>query len=266
MKQNTAILLFIMPLLFASNAHAQFEDLSDRGASRQSAFSTNAIPEKLSLGLAGFYKSGLYVDRDDTFIPVPLVYYRNDDLLIYVQQASYAIYKLGILEVAAVAELRLDGYQEDDSDFLKGMDDRWYSVDAGLSAELDTPIGDVVLEGISDILFQHQGQEVKLSYEVPLILEDWYIKPIVTGRWKSQNLANYYYGVRADEATALRPEYVVDDVFGYSAALAINYRIAEDWLAIFLGEYQRFADDIHDSPIVEDSGQLKGFLGVGWVF
>ncbi len=98
-----------------------------------------------------------------------------------------------------------EGYSGSDSPFLNGMQSRDWSVDGGVNIEAATPVGLLGLSIVTDLLGRYRGQEVEFRYLImfPLLGFNWI--PSGGVRWKSDNLVDYYYGVRPDEARPDRP-------------------------------------------------------------
>jgi outer membrane protein len=105
-----------------------------------------------------------------------------------------------------------------------------------------------------------------VAYAAPIVIERLFIKPSIGVSYISSNLADYYYGVKSSEARPGRPSYDVGDTWGWSAGVVSNYRIHENWLLMFLLEYEGFSDDVKDSPIVSEDGEFNLMLGAAWNF
>ena len=53
------------------------------------------------------------------------------------------------------------------------------------------------------------------------------ITPIIGVNYRSHQLNDYYYGVRASEAIAGRPKYDAGDSTGLMAGVRVNYNLSE---------------------------------------
>ena len=84
--------------------------------------------------------------------------------------------------------------------------------------------------------------------------------------WQSGQLANYYYGVRGSEATVARPAYKADSSLLLQAGVSADYPLNAHWSINARAVLTRLADEISDSPIVEDDYIVSGFIGVGYRF
>ena len=92
------------------------------------------------------------------------------------------------------------------------------------------------------------------------------VSPFAAAIWQSGQLTNYYYGVRGVEATAARPAYKVDSAVLLQVGMRASYRLTDAWSLTGQVAVTRLADEISDSPIVEDDYVASGFLGIGYRF
>lgn len=235
-------------------------------AARATDPETGAFPAGWALGPGVFYETGLYKSADSLLIPVPTVYYRGKHCMIYVKKGGCKFFESKFVELSGIADLRLDGFEPDDGDFLEGMDDRHISLDGGLGVEFDTPFGNIELEATHDLLGNHEGYEIALGWSAPIVLKRWVINFSLAHHWKSSDMADYYYGVKPSEALPGRPAYDVGSATMWGLVTTVNYRISPKWLALALASYEAYDSDIKDSPIVEDSGQFRALVGAAYRF
>jgi outer membrane protein len=99
---------------------------------------------------------------------------------------------------------------------------------------------------------------------VPVVLERWVLRFAVEHRFKDEELADYYFGVEPDEALPGRPAYDVGSTDTWSVNVLTNHRISKRWLGILLSEYEWYSSDIEDSPVVDDSGQMRMLIGAAY--
>jgi outer membrane scaffolding protein for murein synthesis (MipA/OmpV family) len=70
-------------------------------------------------------------------------------------------------------------------------------------------------------------------------------------RWETSRRADYYYGVRPEEATSERPAYSAEDALNWDLAVSAIYRPADRWSVFALVNRIALGDAIRNSPIVE---------------
>ncbi|MCF2855881.1 MipA/OmpV family protein [Pseudoalteromonas sp. SMS1] len=235
------------------------------------AFSVSATEkdqDELKFGLGGAlitqdegYKD---VGSETQFVPAIAIEYGNFRLLG--PYASYTFFKTERIELAATGMLRLDGYEQDDSDIFKGMEDRNMSFDFGIEAEVDTDIGEFGLKYIQDVTNTHDGYEATLSYGIPLRVEKGQVVPYVAVSLASEDLANYYYGVKAGEATADRSFYQVDSATNFEIGIKSDWFFGKNHMIKADASYTSFDSAIKDSPLVDKSGSFQLLLGYVYVF
>lgn len=221
-----------------------------------------------------------YRDLDDPtrVFPLPVISFESGRYRLVGKTASARLADYEALSFDAVADIRFLNFDEDDSPYLRGMDDRDGTLELGgrLSAELG-PV-ELWVTGLADALSRHGGYEISAQAQVEL--SSWRplsVRPNAGLRYQSSSLTDYYFGVDRDEALAVncitgdcgeifRPAYEVDDAVlpfvGISARQAFSYKIA----AFAQASYEFLPDTIADSPIVEDEGRFTVFGGLVYIF
>lgn len=158
------------------------------------------------------------------------------------------------------------GYEADDSPALVGMEERKAGIWLGGAVLWQTSIVDVGAEWLSDASGYSEGQRATLSVQRRFPLGDFSITPRVEAIWLDRKNANYYYGVRAQEALAGRAFYEADTTVNTRLGVRIDYRIRPRH-ALFLDlSTMRLGNDITDSPIVERSNSSSAVLGYTYRF
>ena len=224
------------------------------------------LPETWGLGPALFFGGNVYEGRDPVLIPVPAVWYRGDRCSIAFERGECRLASKGRFRFDALGALRLAGYRESDSPALEGMANRNPSVDLGFQLELRTPAGYLEVDLLADVLDQHDGQAISASWHVPIVTRRWLVKPDVAVHWLSAATANYYYGVRAEEARPGRPSYEVGDTAVTTLTVVATYRFAPRWMVMASSELKRLSDAVRDSPLVESRTQMQIFAGTVHLF
>jgi outer membrane protein len=207
-----------------------------------------------------------YAGMDATVYPMPLMLFTCGRFYISGATAGYRLWADENWTFDAVGKWRFDGYDEDDSDELEGMHDRHMTIDLGGEFSVFGDWGALKAGFLTDSLSQHDGQEIRISYAKPFDIEKLRISPSVGFVWQSSNLADYYYGVRADEARAGRPAYNVDDAVNWFAGIHTNYNLDDNWTLLAGITYYWLDSEIHDSPIVSDSYMISITAGAMYKF
>ena len=230
---------------------------TSNAAGRQQAF---------TLGLGAVFSSNPYRGADSEFIPLPLLMYEGERFFVRGTSVGYHLLKQKDLTLSLLGSYRMAGYDSGDSAFLQGMADRDGTLEAGLQASLATSLGQFRATVLSDVLDEHNGQEAKLTFSKRFPVQSVFVSPFVSAIWQSGQLVNYYYGVRATEATSARPAYQADSSILLQLGLMTNYMFNERWLISGWIAVTRLADEISDSPIVADELVPSAFVGIGYRF
>lgn len=139
-------------------------------------------------------------------------------------------------------------------DALKGME-RENTLEAGLALTRKTDLGRFSAEIRHDARNEHGGGELRGRWAKVFRGKDWQLEPWAQYSWLSENKADYYFGVRDDEATAERAAYTVDAAGSWAVGLAGRYSVAKHHQLNVNLAYRSYAADIANSPIVaSDSG------------
>jgi outer membrane protein len=208
------------------------------------------------------------IDTDSQGIPFFL--YRKDKLSIYGPMMSYSLLEDDGWEIGALAKVRFEGYEEDDSRFLRGMDDRKWTLEMGGSLSKAFAVGNITADVFADVLNEHKGYELRLyySYDFRNVFESpaLTVTPDIGLAYRSRQLNDYYYGVRASEAIAGRPEYNVGDSTGLIAGLRVNYKISDKLSLMSMISFEWLDDEVRDSPIVDEDYIESFLLGIMYRF
>jgi outer membrane protein len=207
---------------------------------------------------------------DQKVYPLPFYMYQGKAFSMRGLSASYEVFGDETWAIRGLARFRTDGYDADDSSYLAGMRDRRNSVDVGAELWLKGSWGNVGLDWVTDALGNHDGQETRLTcvkeVRSALGMEKLTLRPMFGLSWRSSNLNNYYYGVRAKEATATRARYKSGDSVNPYVGIGLDYQIAERWSIFSLFRNQWLGSDISDSPIVDQHSKISVILGLVYRF
>lgn len=216
-----------------------------------------------------------YKGYDNEVFLIPLIIYESGDFYARGKNLGYTFMEreVTIFDRAmtwsfdAVAELRFDGYDDDDASIFNGMDDREWTIDMGLATELRDPeFGFLRLGWLTDILSRHEGHELRLTYGKRFQMDKLGLTPSVGFAWESSDLVDYYYGVRSSEAIAGRPAYTAGSDITWFTNLQITYQIDERWSLFSLIGWEFFGDEIKDSPLVDEDNSFSGIMGFLYEF
>ncbi|WP_017444131.1 MipA/OmpV family protein [Gayadomonas joobiniege] len=201
----------------------------------------------------------LYKGYERRVIPIPMIGYRGEKFDLYGPFMSYKAYQADDFAIKLTLSPRFAGFDESDSDVFIGMDEREFSFDAGLSLEYNPKPWKTRWAVKQDILGKSNGTESQLSISKSYRFGPLVVSPQAQIEYQSQNMVDYYYGVKAHEATAERPEYQPD--------AAYNPSIGTGFMMPGLGgmfnanvRYTWYDDQIADSPLTEKDSSFSFML------
>jgi len=146
------------------------------------------------------------------------------------------------------------------------LPDRDYAVELGFEVLAEDRWGQLQLAAHHDASRTHDGYEIFVDYGYRWRRQRWLIASSVGFAYKSDELNDYYWGVRADEATAALPAYLAGAGLNPHLKLAASYQITRHWSVAIAAEYERLATAAAASPIVAERDVVGRFAGVRYRF
>ena len=144
--------------------------------------------------------------------------------------------------------------------------DRSYATELGIEVLMDGSWGQLQMTAHHDISGTHEGYELFVDYGYGWRNQRWYVEPSIGLSYKSDELNDYYWGVREDEASPALLAYTAGDGINAHARLALSYQVNRHWTFSLVGEFERLNDDAAASPIVKDKNVFGYFAGFGFHF
>jgi len=202
---------------------------------------------------------------------------RNDVVPVYEYEGKRAFletYRAGLkfidtpdARLDAFVGYRFEGYPYDSIPAsLAGMASRGSGADLGLAYRQRRSWGTLFGEVLHDVGAGSNGTEVKVGYHYDWAHGKLRLQPRFALAARDADLNNYYYGVRAAEATAARPAFAPGAGVNAELGLSAIYRLSERWRLIGGVSAKRWSAGVRASPIVQDRTQLAGLLGLAYDF
>lgn len=223
---------------------------------------------RIGVGVGVIARSSPYRDYNGAVSQViPAITYNGERLQVYGPNIQFGIVGTGKLRLAATGRYRIGVYDEDDSDFLKGMGDRSDTFMAGLAIQAVLPLGvEVSARYEHDVLDRIGGGEARIAFDKSLQFGVLRFSPEIAFNWTSAELSNYDFGVTESQATTDRPAYDLDDTYSVEAGVSMFIEITRDWLIIMNVAVESLSDEVTGSPIVSEDQVFKGFAAINYVF
>jgi outer membrane protein len=216
------------------------------------------------VGLGMIAERSPIIDVGAEYHLIPFLMYRGERFFFMGPTLGYTLLKSQgpfKTSLALQARYRFTEVDSGDSAFLHGMADRDETVEGGIAIKSQTRYAEFGLTLMTDLLSRHQGQQVGLSLGKGFRRQHWLFKPSLRVNWQSRKLTNYYYGVKENEATPIRPAYQADATVNFGVGLDINYMFSRSaMIRVGLG-VEQLGSNITDSPIVEYDWVPKIFMG-----
>ena len=144
--------------------------------------------------------------------------------------------------------------------------DRDYAIESGIELLSDGRWGNLQASFFHDVSSTHGGFEIDADYGLGFRMGNWYVEPAIGVSYKSEELNDYYWGIRAREASDALPTYEAGDGFNTRARLRAAYYFSREWSLALSAEYERLNEEAAASPVVEQQGVFGWFAGMAFRF
>ncbi len=212
----------------------------------------------------------LYLESDNDeirrFDLVPLYLYNGKFVFFRGTSGGIHLVSNGRLELNLLGRYRFNQLDPGRSEYYDGMDKRKQTVDAGIELTFRGKWGGITANYLADTLNRHQGQSAEFTYRYPIDRGSLSLTPFISWTWQSDRLANYYYGVRDDEARPDRPAYSPGRAQFMSFGLNTTWWLSDR--AQFFANLGFTGSDkvVTDSPLTDLESATTFFAGGTYVF
>lgn len=238
--------------LAISSAHAQNEGLAE--------------PAKSSWALGGGVVAidKAYRDFDTEILGMPVVSYENKWISASIPTFDVKLYSGDALSFRLRVRYARDGYEDDDSPFLAGMEERKASAWAGGAVIWKNNFANVSAEFLTDVMEESEGTRARLQIDRRFAMGKFGISPRVAAEWVDDKYVDYYYGVRQSEVTANRAFYEGKATTNVHVGVRMDYTMARKHTVFLDLSANRFGSAVDDSPLVDKPDQTS--IGLGYVY
>ncbi|MCZ6517731.1 MAG: MipA/OmpV family protein [Gammaproteobacteria bacterium] len=206
------------------------------------------------------------MENDNDTDLVPLYLYEGKVLFSHGTSAGVHVVNTDRFGVDLLAKYRFDRLESDADIFFAGLDDREQTIDGGLSFSLKGTWGKLSATWVADLLDNHNGSEVDLTYRVTRHPGRWSLSPFISYVHQDQDLTNYYYGVSNQEATLGRPAYRTDSAEFWRAGINSSYQWSRHMLLFANVAFESVPDTVVDSPLVDEDHLSSAMVGLAYMF
>lgn len=226
-----------------------------------------ANEHELQIGMATVSSQSIYLGGKTQTRVFPAIDYQYKQFYFQAGDLGYNLIDTKNWEVNFGVGVNLAGdTKRGDSQQLTGLPDLSLPVSAFISAQYITKIGLFKVKHGAEINNKHNGNYSNISYSAPIFKGKWLIMPQITYEHQSQEVVNYFVGVKPTDATAVLPAYQAGSVKNIQLSVLGLLEINEKWS--FIGNIQNdyFGDEITDSPIIDGDQRLSVFAGFLYKF
>lgn len=213
------------------------------------------------LGLAVMPETKAYRDFDNKTEVWPILTFENRWVRVFGPGLEFKLGRSGPLSYGLTVGYARDGYKASDSPFLTGMDKRQASAWVGGRLGLQAGWASFSADWSGDASSHSKGQKLRLGVERRVALGAFGLTPRLTATWLDGKFVDYYYGVRAAEATVARPAYSAGSTVNTELALRVDYRLAPQQMLFADVGVTSLGSGIKRSPLVDRSTLPEVRLG-----
>ena len=220
-------------------------------------------------GIGGGIRTGAdpYIGSNRAPDLIPLYLYEGKWIFSYGTFGGLHAFKNDTVSFDLILRYRFDELDPESSDLLTGLEQRFQTLEGGLSGSWFSPFGTLQAQFVWDGQDHHNGKEFDLTYRYPFKVGKFSLSPYASLIWQDANLVDYYYGVSEAESArtgiaAYQAEATTNFAYGFNSSYMLTNHV---FLFANLG-LQRFGKSIRNSPITKDDFSSELFLGAGYLF
>lgn len=252
--------LVIPPTAYAQ-ARSQVQDLQQTEDSRND----------WSLGIGGVTSLSAYRGVDSKTTAFPFINYEGERFFVRGPSLGYRLTPDKPLRLAAFISAAPAEYDPDDSDDaqMRKLDRRNFTALAGFSVRYNLAAGLLTARVGTEITGRHHGQYAEVNYSYPFLFENSTISltPTAGIEWHSGDFNDYYFGISDEEAARTTlTEYSPGSSTNPFLGLTLTWQFSEAASIFLSSRYKHFADEIADSPMLDDDSEVSSLIGLTWKF
>lgn len=213
------------------------------------------VAVKKNIRVGNEYKNG---NKNVTLDGIPLIQANYGRFTLGPQGAT--IRAVGDAKTSASVVLNISGDRYE----AQGMKGRKKGVFAGALFKWSL----FSLLATRDVENKSQGWSTQISYnEVFVVTKELLLRSSLYMKWNDQDYANYYYGVKPEEATAIRPAYETSGYFTPGIGLLSIYMINKEFQFMMGLNFEFLSEKVQNSPTVINQDLVAGgFAGLNYRF
>ena len=205
--------------------------------------------------------------RGSETVPIPLMMFEYKET-VYVDLLRAGVRLWSDTDRKIALGLAMEprfGFRAADGVRLGGMSTRRTSVELGPSVEWETPVASFNLAWFGDVNNTSRGSSLRASvYRQFIDSAHWDVGGYVGIDRGSAKVADYYFGVRADEVTIARGSYQPGATTHLNVGATAAHRFTRSYALILGAQTTRLGGAAAASPIVQTRNATIGYIGLAW--
>ncbi len=217
---------------------------------------------ELQIGLAAVNSQSIYLGGSSQSRIFPAIDYQYKRFYVQAGDIGFNLIDEKNWEVDFGLGVNLVGDTDrGDSRLLRDLPDLSFPVNTFVSAQYKSKVGLFKIKHNHEINNKHNGSSSSFSYSAPIFYKRWLIMPQLSYEHHTEEVVNYFFGVRPIDATVTTPAYQTGSAHSYQLGVFGLFGINDKWS--FVGNIQNefYSDEISNSPIVDDDQRLSVFAG-----
>jgi outer membrane protein len=232
-------------------------------------FAASASAWELDVGAVGIGHTSVYRDTEAELLAIPYAEFRSQYVFITLPTAGVHIINTKPLVLDAKVSYH-EGFRPNSSthEGMRELDRRSANLAAGGGIKLRSFLGTLEFDMLADVRNQSNGASGKLQYSIMLpVTERFFIMPKFGVEWNNTKHNDYYYGIsNAESARSGLASYEPERSRSRFVSLDVMYAFADRGYVLLGGGYKRLDEEIKDSPMIDEKGQVEGYFGILYRF
>jgi outer membrane protein len=170
------------------------------------------------------------------------------------------------LAITSVSQTGARSFSAREDAIFNELEDRHFTLLGGMEAFIYTRFGIINLALAHDLFNVHSGTQAKFKWLYNLTLNQWQFELAAVADWKSEQIVDYYYGVRPSENSYWSEHYRPGSATNLGLELTTQYVINQHWELLFLARYTELGDAIVASPLINKQNTNTFFVGTSYRF
>ncbi|MCP4204192.1 MAG: MipA/OmpV family protein [bacterium] len=221
-----------------------------------------------SLGLGVISSPRPYVGADNRISVIPLLDLEYKRFYFRGILAGFQLIESEHFSLDIIGRGQFAGYEEDDSSFLAGMEERRETIEVGLSAAWE--LGALELEATvaADTLGRSEGAQasLELTWSKEFGRGKGGLFPGVGVIWQDADFIDYYAGVEPEEARPGRPAFESSSALNLGAGLLGFFKVTDRIRFVGLARVERLSSEYEESPIIDSRWGYFGLVALTYEF